>query len=162
MAKWTGTLPLYKGSGAAKFSLMRPKYGEPDQNGNQRVAKNGAILLEVAKGVGKQDWDWSRKISFAIGIPDICKLFDNPDAPPKLVHKKEDQDVSKSLQLLPGEGKYAGTWRLMVSQYGNEGRWPQDTESMSIMVPLTPGEFIVVQKLLIDAVPELLAWTNQG
>lgn len=163
MTKFTGTFPLYKKTGAAKFSMIRPRYSSVDGKGNQKVEKNGAILLEVAKNSGRKDnygndiYSWQdAKISFAIGLPDIAQIFENPEAGVKLFHKQEGLglnggDLIKKLELLPGEGRYVGTFRLMLSESGGGN-------DRSVMVPISAGEHQLLLSMLIRSCNKLVAW----
>lgn len=149
----SGTFAVFKGTGAAKFSLIRPRR---DQNGY--ISKNGAILLEAAPAVGKRpdglpNYDWKQKISFAIGVSDITQLLDPTTE--KLVHKTTDQktqkDMTKTLNFKPGEGKYAGTYQMYLNTFTPAG-------NQSVLVPLTQGEYMVLQRLLVSSVSTLIGW----
>lgn len=145
----SGVLAIFKGKGAAKFSQILPT-----RNESGWIQKNGAVLLEAAPVVGKRadglpECDWKQKISFAISVQDICQLVDANDK--RLFHKNEKQGVIKTLQFLPGEGQYAGTWRLILSE-DREGAKKQ------IYVPFTGGEFAVLQKLLVESTKMMLGW----
>lgn len=157
MIKTSGTYAIFKGKGAAKFSVMHPRRG-PDrtlQSGALAegfIAKNGAILLEAAPTKGKRpdglpDVDWSKKITFAIGVPDIANLLDPKTE--KLFHKIGN--VTKTLSIQPGTGNYAGTFNLFLNS--KEG-----TNNQMVHVPFTAGEFAVLQRLLVSALPTLIGW----
>lgn len=143
-----GLLKLYKGKGAASFSLISPQY---DDRGF--MSKHGAILLEVAPSVGKQEWDWNQKMKFAISIADICSLADpNPDKR-RIYH--EHNDTPKTLEFREGEGAYAGTFMMTLSEGKGASR-------KSFSVPLTGGEFRVLMGLFSSTVPLLLGWTDNA
>lgn len=147
----SGMLKIYKSTGAAQFSLIPCRR---DDRGF--VSKEGAILVEVAKCSGKDGQgnilaDWGNKINFAINMADLCNLMDeaNPKAQ-RLFHNFKG--TSKSLEFQPGEGKYAGTWKLQVASGSGSDR-------QQIMVPLTDGEYQMIMRLLIGvAAPKLLGW----
>lgn len=139
---------VYKKIGAAQFGLIRPR---TDDNG--RIEKDGAILLEVAKSKGERSYDWSNKITFAIGMSDLTTLFGNPDEPKALIHTMPGSDTTKKLEFIPGEGKYQGTYRLSMSEFSRD-----KSKNNSIMVPLDAGEYTVLLRLMLSAAPKFLGW----
>ena len=141
-----GVLKLYKGKGAAAFSLLPPRWDEKGY-----MSKHGGVLLEVAPGVGRQQWDWNQKITFAISIADICNLLDADPAKRRIFH--EHQDSPKVLEFRPGEGQYAGTYTLNLTEGKGDNR-------KSLMVPFSNGEYQVLMRLLMQTVPLLLGWTE--
>ena len=145
---YPGTMPIYKKSGAAQFTLMEPKY---DENG--RITKNGGILLEVAgsRDGGDKSYDWANKISWAFGTTDICQLFENPDAPQKLIHSSPNGST-KSLEFQPGTGKYAGTYMMNVGEKNSNG------DFRKVNVPLSSGEYTVLLRLFMSAAPLIIGW----
>jgi hypothetical protein len=153
MEKTSGIYSVFKGTGAAKFSIMHPTRSEPRQLRDSRMAegfitKNGGVLLEAAPAVGKRDdglplYDWKQKITFGIGVQDITQLLDPKTQ--KLIHKKND--LIKTLSFQPGTGNHAGTYKLFL----NEG-------SRKVFVPLTAGEFTALQRLLVGVLPKLIGW----
>lgn len=157
MHKTSGTYAVFKGNGAAKFTLMRPRHGEPRKLRSGEMAegfvtKNGAVLLEAAPTAGKRpdglpNVDWDRKITFAIGVPDVAQLLDPKTE--KLVHKTDT--TTKTLAFQPGEGKYAGTYNMYLSAYEGNNR-------QNVHVPFSAGEFAVLQRLLVSALPAMLSW----
>lgn len=140
----SGKYTIYKKFGALQASIIPPQ-----RNDKGWIDKEGAVLIEVAPGSGPQKWDWEQKINFAIGIPDICKLAENPETPPKLVHAQGD--TTKTLEFTPGEGQYAGTYMLNVFQKTNTG-------NHSVKVPLTSGEFSILCRMLAQMAPYLIGW----
>ena len=144
-----GTYAVFKKVGAAKFTPIPPTYStESDKYGNYRLEKNGAVLLEVAKSNDGKIWDWQNKITFAIGIADIALIFNADGGECRIVH--DNDGAIKTLALQPGEGKYAGTWKLMLSD--------KSKDQGMIMVPLSAGEYAVLMELLVSALPKLVAW----
>ena len=146
--KYPGTFTIYKKIGAAQFTLLPPRR---DENG--RISKNGAVLLEVAKSAGDKKYGWSDKISFAVGMSDICNILDNPDNPPRLVHSMPGSDTVKALELEPGEGKYQGTYMLKLSETNKK-----EGNSKFVSVPVGPGEYQMMMRLLMHASPQLVGW----
>lgn len=141
---------IYKKKSAAQFTLMRPT---PDEN--NRVIKRGAVLLEAAQSAGNDTkaFDWSNKISFALGMNDLCIMFDNPDSPTKLVHNTPGKPLMKSLEFKPGEGRYSGTYMMHLRETN------QDTgENRNVVVPMTNGEYTVLLRLLMNSASKLIGW----
>ena len=147
----SGNYPIYKSAGAAQFSLMPPR-------GNEKgyLDREGAILLECAPGDGNKDdpkWDWSKKISFAIGLPDIAILLDQTKEQIRVVH--DNKGVLKTLELKPGTGNFEGTFMLYLTEGPKESR-------KEVRVPLSNGEYQLLMRLLVAAAPLLINWVPQG
>lgn len=143
-----GILKFYKGKGAAAFSLIPPHY---DQNGY--CIKHGAVLLEAAPGVGEQQWDWEQKISFAISVADIAAMVDNDPKRRRIFHKH--QDNPKTLEFKPGEGNFAGTYMMTLS----EGK---GASHRSVSVPFFGGEYTVLMRLFLSTCHQLIGWTDDA
>jgi hypothetical protein len=148
----TGTHSIFKGTGAAKFSMIPPR-----RDNRGFVTKNGAILLEAAPAEGKRpnglpNYDWSKKITFAIGVQDITSMVDPKTN--KLIHQTTNgsQDITKTLQFAPGEGRHSGTYQMYLNTFAGN-------EKAGVFVPLSQGEFLILQKLLVTAIPQLIGWT---
>jgi hypothetical protein len=149
MSKRSGIYAIYKGKGCAKFSQLPPRFKQ--QGEVSFVDKNGAILLEVAPGNGDRNnpqWFWDQKITFAIGIPDVCALLEK-GGEKRLFH--DHGGTPKVLQFTPGEGKYEGTWMMNISQ-------GKGSDRKSISVPFSGGEWAVLLRLLVGSVPMMLNW----
>lgn len=138
---------VYAKSGAAQFSVLPIRRTDKGY-----VDKDGAILLEVAPGTGPKAYDWSQKISFSIGIADICILADRPQRPEKILH--DNQGTIKTLEFTPGqEGtQYEGTFMMSLSQKSEGGEW------RSVKVPFKAGHYAVLMSTLRSMVPHLLGW----
>jgi len=149
MKKYPGTFTIYKKLGAAQFTLLNPKVN----NDNYRIEKNGAVLLEAAPGAGDKKYEWSGKISFAIGLSDMCNIFDHPDEPPKLIHSMPGSNLVKTLEFKPGEGKYAGTYMMKLGETNKE-----TNQSKLITVPIAGGEYTILLRLLMAAAPLMIGW----
>ena len=147
----SGNYPIYKSAGAAQFSLMPPR---PNEKGY--LDREGAVLLEAAPGDGNKDdpkWDWSKKISFAIGLPDIAILLDQTKPAPRIVH--DNKGTLKTLELKPGVGQWEGTFTMYLTEGAKDNR-------KEVRVPLSNGEFQVLVRLLVAAAPLLINWVPQG
>ena len=146
----TGVYAIYKSSGAAQFSLMKPKF---DEKGF--ITKDGGILLEAAPGNGDKNnpqWDWSKKMKFAIGLADIAILLDEVKDKQRLIH--DNNGVIKALEFRPGVDAYAGTFTLLLSEGAKESR-------KEIRVPLSNGEYNLLIRLLLSTLPALLNWGTE-
>lgn len=144
----SGTFTVYKSSGAAQFSLMPVRYSDKGF-----VEREGAVFLEVAPGNGDKKnptWDWKQKLTFAIGLNDICQCLDQTKDAVRSIH--DNQGVLKTFEIRPGEGDFAGTFMLSLS----EG---EKTSRKQVRVPLNNGEYQVLMRLLVAAAPLMLNWT---
>ena len=148
MSKYPSQFKIYKKIGAAQFGLIRPR-----QDDKGRIEKDGAILLEVAKSSGEKAYDWGNKISFAIGISDLTSIFENPDSPPSLIHTMPGSNTTKKLEFQPGEGKYAGTYRMVLSEFSRD-----KSVNKTVMVPIASGEYTVLLRLFMQSVTKFLGW----
>ncbi len=146
----SGNYTIYKSAGAAQFSLMPPR-------GNEKgyVDREGAILLEAAPGDGNKDdpkWDWSKKISFAIGLPDIALMMDQTKDQIRVIH--DNKGTLKTLEFRAGKDQWEGTFTM----YLTEG--PKDNRK-EVRVPISNGEYQVLMRLLVAAAPMLINWVPQ-
>lgn len=141
-----GVWKLYKSKGAAAFSLLTPLY---DERGY--MSKHGGILLEVAPGVGRQQWDWDSKITFALSIADICNLIDSDPQKRRIFHQHNDNP--KVLEFRQGKDQHAGTYMMGLSQGKGDSR-------RTLSVPFSNGEYQVLIRLLVQTIPLLLGWTD--
>lgn len=146
--KFPGTFSIYKKAGAAQFTLLNTRISEAG-----RIEKNGAVLLEVAEGSGEKSYNWNDKITFALGMSDLCQIFDNPDKPPRLVHSSPASKAIKSLEFTPGEGKYVGTYMMKIGQ-----KDPTSNSYQNVTVPIGSGEYTVLLRLLMAAAPKMIGW----
>lgn len=143
-----GVLKFYKGSGAAAFSILPPRYNEAGY-----LDKQGAILLEAAPSVGRQQWDWDQKITFAISISDIAGMLDSDPTRRRIFHKHDQ--TPKVLEVTPADpdGPHAGTFMMNLSMGKGDTR-------RQIRVPFNNGEWTVLVRLLLHACPLLIGWTE--
>lgn len=147
--KYSGTFPIYKKKAAAQLSIIRPRV---DDSG--KLLKEGSVLLEVAPAQGEKSYDWSKKISFAISRSDIVLLMDNPSSPQRIFHvPPSDPNKSKSLEFVPGEGRYTGTYMMKISQSDKSS-----DVNMYYTVPVSAGEYYCIQSLLMGSLRYLIGW----
>jgi hypothetical protein len=145
---YPGSYTIYKRKGAAQWTIMMPRR---DDKG--RISKNGAVLLEVAEGIDEKKYNWEEKISFAFGMSDLCTLFENPDNPQKLIHASPASTLTKTLEFMPGEGKYEGTFMLKLGEKDSAS-----DKYKGYMVPISSGEYTVLLRLLMSAAPLMIGW----
>lgn len=161
MKKYTGSYQVYKSTGGAQISLIRPTRRTLKGKGVDKsiVDRNGAIFVQAAKGVAHHEYDWENKIVFALGLPDIAAILGNPKWEkkegskygPSLFHpSKDDERKGKRLAFVPGSGKYAGTYMMQLS----------DSTGNKIMVPFSNGEYRVFMQLLQQSIPILLGFSD--
>jgi hypothetical protein len=148
MSKYPSQFKVYKKIGAAQFGFIRPK-----QDAQGRIEKDGAILLEVAKSKGEKSYDWSNKISFAIGLSDLTNIFEDTNAHTTLIHTMPSSPITKKLEIQPGEGRYQGTFKLVISEFSKD-----KSVSKTVMVPLSGGEYNVLLRLFVSAAPSMIGW----
>jgi len=85
-----------------------------------------AIFLEAARQQGpklaigdKKQFDWSNKIVFKIGIPDIGKmlpLFNGREREAKCLHSQQDKGRTSVLEILAGEYKGKPNFSIKLSR----------------------------------------------
>lgn len=146
-----GIYPVYKKSAAAQISLINPQF-----NDKGWLEKSGAIFIEAAPAIGKDEHDnitygWkdqTKKVSFSLGVNDLSLLFDNFEK--SIVH--EYQGKIKSLTFKAGEGKYEGTYmmNIQVTESKDEKRF--------VTVPFTAGETRYFTELMKVATHKILGW----
>lgn len=155
--RFPAAFKIYKSNGAAQFVPLPIKWKDERGDGKaERVEKEGCVLLDVAESNGEKSYDWDNKINFAFLLSDICQIFDNPDAPKRLVHKTPNSALMKGLEFKPGTGKYVGTYMMQVSEKN------EDTgQSRNVTVPLSGGEYTVLLRLFMAAAPILLGWQER-
>lgn len=140
----TGQFAIYKGLtgkfGAIQAKLMRPRIEE---------GRDGGVLLEVAKTVGKNSYDWGNKLLFALGVSDIQYILghDYREDKLKLTHAKDGN--TKTMVLAPGN---KGTF--FFSFYGQT----KSGEDFEMSMPISRGEWRVFTHILLQSVPSIIAW----
>lgn len=141
--------------GAFQSSIIAPTWVRDDK-GNLKCTKAGAILIEMAPFLKEENdnfyYNWSKKVSFALGIPDISLISAQAGTKFSLVHTTDTS--TKVMQFLPGEGKYEGT--MMVSLTAKKG----DQEDGSAKIAFSTGEWITFCELLRQSLSCLLGWNE--
>lgn len=147
--KYAAPYKIYKKNAAAQFVTIKPRIEDG------KVSKEGAILLEVAKSIGEKKFDWQNKISFAIGIQDLKQLFENVEAPPRLIHQTPNSPLTKSLEFQPGQGRYEGTFMLKLAQKNSS-----NNQSSMVAVPLSSGEKDMLFRMMDKYSLYMLGWVE--
>lgn len=142
----SGIYSIYKKLGQAQFSFIPPTR-DPEKG---FVVRDGAIFIEAAPGANNE-WDWSKKIRFSLSLADLAILFEDLDNPKKLIHKIEDANIIKTLEFTPGQDKYAGTYMMKLSH-------KSDDINLSVMVPLSSGEFQILIRMIQNMLPYMVGW----
>ena len=140
---------IYKANGAMKMSILAPKF---DAKGY--VSKEGALLIEAAPGNGDKNnpqWDWNQKITFAISSIDVASLLSSKQK--RIFHQHNDDP--KTLELLPGEGEYAGTYRMVLAI-------GKGTARQQVMVPMSDGEYQLFMRMVMSGTTLILNWTENA
>jgi hypothetical protein len=130
-----GMLKFYKSIGALQVELIPARF-----NDKEYLEKEGAILFTIAPGnkdKNNPEWDWSRKIVFALGVPDIATLL-SPDGG-KCFHQTEKG--TKKLEIAPGQ---SSGWSISLSSNGADGK------KDNAMVYLTDDELTILRKVVAD------------
>lgn len=153
MSSSAGQYRVYKrGVSAAQFSLIPPRIIKT-ASGYKKIEQDGAVLIEVAKAIkGKDTFEWPGKISFALGMNDLVQIFSDAHGTIKLFHESPNGN-SKKMTLQPGEGKFAGTFRMTLQEFSKD-----KSINNTIMVPLSAGEHEVMLRLLIAVMPKIIGW----
>jgi hypothetical protein len=149
-----GQYAIYKKMGAAQFNLITPRYKDftrRDGTTAERIDKDGSVLLEVAPGVGKRQYDWKdSKISFSIGMSDLAIWMANPYAEGEsgisLFHDTPNSPEKKKLIVRPGQ---RDGYMLSLTE---------TTQNKTVTVPLSDGEYEVLLRLLMAAAPTFIGW----
>jgi hypothetical protein len=110
--------------------------------------------MEAAPGVKTGEdvvWDWSKKIIFSIGPNDLCLIAQESITKDKIRVVHVYNETTKSLVIQKGQGKYEHTYTLNFSA-------KTESDNLSIMVPLTSGEYSLLFGAMKTMLPELVGW----
>lgn len=165
---------VYKGltgkHGALQFDLQLPHYykdKQKDFTGEQALdgfkikegwnKREGAVFLQAASAVGKNEYDWNNKIVFALSIQDMSKILLGlaTGEEVKLMHdpgaKSETAGaVKKFLNISSPDGTVKGCIVILSQTTGGETR--------RHTVPMDGSELIALRQLLQTAIPRALGW----
>lgn len=165
-----GQFAIYKGMGngdfgAFQFRYSAPRYTEPKNDQEKGEWSDGAVMVEAAPKSGDNQYDWSKKIVFKLGMNDVVQFLNaptegDPDAAwqtrgvgaVKLTHKYTPNGGSErttTLNITPAKNQ--GTWWMTLNQ-------SSDGESHKVNIPINQGEYEVLKRLLTVSVPDMLRW----
>lgn len=147
---------IYKGKAALTVEPRAPDFA-PLESGAFKVAKEGFVLLQFAPAVAMRQYDWSRKQVFSLSVGEIgtlmslgakesCEFFHDPF--------KGRSDEGKVRKVLKAEPLPDGTGRFFNLSVQN--RLLNVDES--IYIPISKGEFAVLNSMFNFILPHLLGW----
>lgn len=155
---------VHRKIGAFQLSPIMPTWQEDRTTkdgviySNWKVIRAGSLMIEMApfkeEREGNLYYDWSKKVSFALGIPDIASLLDKSGEANKLTHSVNDGD-SKVLQITPGTGDYAGTLNVSLAHFQNKAVVNQ------ARVAFNTAEWLAFTSLIEAMLPMLLGWNGR-
>eukprot|EP01039_Chlorochromonas_danica_P006533 gene6534-7206_t len=149
---------VYKGKSALNVKPIPATFAPPSPKGYRTVDREGSLFLEVAPGGSQpREYDWSRKITFALSATECGELLAN-------------HDFSQSVEFMhdPGAGgadagKKTKKLRISAMQDG-KGVFLQVSSTtktegtQSVSVPLTWGEMEVIKTNARFFLPRMLGW----
>ena len=151
LARRSLTYRIYKGMGGKQgcfqFSLT------PAYKGNRK--DEGAVFIEAAPTIGKNEYDWKNKVIFALSANDIgavltgfrqgkFDIYHDPDA-------QTGKQNTRGKRLSLESGEIPGTFYLRLTQKTGEN-------TKKINISLQPHEARILLNLLERALPRVLGW----
>ena len=128
-----------------------------------------AIFLEAAKQKGarletgsKEQFDWSTKIVFKIGVTDIGKmlpLFAGSQLPVKCFHSSQDKLRTSVLDIIPGEYKDLPNFQLKLSRT-DKSVDPMQNSWVSMYI--SRDEMAVLAHLMRESLTRMLGFDNEA
>ena len=150
--KYTASASFYrKGQGEVQFSFKPPTWSEGT---NQRVERQGAIIVEAARSVPDSERsDWENKIMMGLGFNDFGAILTGLRTGGKvdLFHKHPSTGHTSKFAVEPGQVQ--GTYKLTVS-----GRRAGDKENGYVNIFLNTADVASVVNLVEFAIPRVLGW----
>lgn len=157
---------VHRKVGAFQLSPIMPTWQEERATkdgvtySNWKVTKEGAVMIEMApfkeekNGNFYYDWSKEKKVSFALGVPDIGTILDKSGTKFSLVHSVNDGDV-KTFQVTPGEGQYEGTLNISLTH-----KVGKDIVAQA-RVAFNAAEWLVFTSLIETALVDILGWSGR-
>jgi hypothetical protein len=147
-----GSFDIFHGKGVVKLTVL-----PATRNQAGFVVKEGCVLVEAAPTTGNKtqdglpeyDWQQSKKITFAINSMDISRLIDpTVDSDVRLTHQDQAKPPTfdKSFAIKPPSGGY-NTYNIYVED---------KIKGAKVFVPMTPGQYVQFQRLLLNALPIII------
>lgn len=187
-------LAFYKGmggkNGALQFNLQRPHfyvesnpklknyegkfipkewlYINPALTKDDLTSREGALFVEITSAVGKNVYDWEKKVVMALSIHDMGKLLAFLE---NSLPVKEGEIPGVKIMHDPGaQSDTAGKvqkWLNVTSPNGlkegvifNVSKREADGNIIKHMVPLDASESKILACCLRSVIPVALAWTT--
>ena len=145
---------IYKGmggkNGAIQFSLI-PFDGTRERDG--KASPEGAILIEGAPTSGKNTYDWSKKVSFALSPDDIGKFISMIKTGGEIFHVYNEKNKKLNLRVGNDDKEGNPTWMFSLNEGAGE-------TTKNIVLPISVHEMVVLRNLLEAAIPAILGWTT--
>lgn len=118
--------------------------------------REGAVFIEITSAVGKNQYDWDKKIVMALSVDDMGKVLNAIGSAQELelMHdpgaKTESQSQVKKYLKLSFPDVTKGAVLTVTKIAGGE--------RVNHMVPISRSELIVIRSLLTSAVSHALGW----
>lgn len=124
------------------------------------IPREGAVFVDVASATGENIYDWTKKITFALGIVDLGKILygmrtATEGTEIKLMHDPGAQTesmgkVKKFFSLSSPKGPGEGFMLRIAEQSGDANKVHT--------VPMTADEATVLSTLIASAIAQVLDW----
>ena len=154
-SKKKGQIAIYKGlggrNGALQFNLIP---WNSDRKRGDKSSPSGFVLVEGARTVSKDEYDWNNKISFALSALDIGSFIVGIQRGCRIFHKYGNATKTLELQLGSNDKNDLPTWMLYLNEI------PDGGEKNTIVVPITSNEMAVLKNLLQTAIPIIHGWDS--
>ena len=137
-------------NGAAQFNLIP---FDPHRERDGKASPEGAVLIEAAPTSGKNTYDWSKKISFALSPDDIGKFLTMIKTSGEILHIYNSK--TKKLGLKVGDEDKDGNPTWMLSLWEGAEDAPKN-----VILPIAAYEMVVLRNLFESAIPAVLGWST--
>jgi len=145
---------FYKKSAALRISPIMPKAIE---NGDYTNTEPGAVLIELAKGVGQRKYDWEHKITLALNQLELggilaeyglkkqeLKFYHDPN---KGKNNEGQEGKTYTMKRTDSKGHAIGLYHKRKAGEDNSG-----------YIVLNDAEYMVFSTLIKTAIPLIQAW----
>jgi len=146
---------VYKGRGALQVSPIRPSWRQLEE-GSMAIDKPGVIFLEFAPAAGERNYDWSRKMTFAMNATEVGTILETPSQKLEFFHDpgkggSGEGSVSKVLRVEPTPDGNGYFFSITMSDKAAASK-------SSLSIPVSLGEFGVLKSLFNYSLPHLLGF----
>lgn len=156
---------LFKGMGG-KNGVISLDLREAYTNEIDESKTAGVVFLNMAPTVGKNQYGWDKKISIALGLPDIGKLLlylQNPRH--QMFTERGTLSIVHDRGMNQGKKLGQDVKYLMVSKPEDRTNYFFNIEEKNngqsvakFSVPVGPDEALVMIELLKVSIPAILSW----